>query len=362
MDGSNFISRDDRTPECNEDFSANDSMDVESDSCQNTKSPSSSHKHQQTPCKTLAILPTASCAPLGVPPKVFKRIQQKNKVKKDLLPKSTQEGFSNPQADKGKLSLDGTHSESTQLDPEDHNLNLVPHSPSAIPLLHISEISESNPRFVLEGKIFNRYGTYKVPPEQAKYGRFLKVDLVDVQCMHTITLVVGQECMHTITLVVGQECIEKYSNKLSIGEFIKVENLSVKPNNKNDGGIAPCSLYLDTAAFVIKVEPFPVSLSFCPETSIRAFLDEAPALHGRGIRMPLTTVAFVIIHREDPLSTCGTGRAIGDLLVADGPTSSDTAILSFVNERKTELQSLLEDLETDDVCMYVARNVGSFKR
>ncbi|KAI5055109.1 hypothetical protein GOP47_0030254 [Adiantum capillus-veneris] len=113
MDGSNFVSGDDRTPECSEDFSANDSMDVESDSCQNTKSPSSSHEHQQTPCKTLAILPTASCAPLGVPPKVFKRIQPKNKVKRNLLPKFTQEGFSNPQADKGKLSLAGTHSELT---------------------------------------------------------------------------------------------------------------------------------------------------------------------------------------------------------------------------------------------------------
>ncbi|KAI5059811.1 hypothetical protein GOP47_0026130 [Adiantum capillus-veneris] len=69
-----------------------------------------------------------------------------------------------------------------QLANDGMNLALVPYAREFLPLLVISEIGEASPKFAIEGKILNLYGTYKVASD--KYSSYLKLDIVDTVYRH----------------------------------------------------------------------------------------------------------------------------------------------------------------------------------
>ncbi|MCO5560905.1 hypothetical protein L7F22_014525 [Adiantum nelumboides] len=71
--------------------------------------------------------------------------------------------------------------------------------------------------------------------------------------------------------------------------------------------------------------------------------------------MPVATIAFVIVKKENTVVSSASGGSSGDLLVANGPTSSDIAI-------KSELRVMLEELERNEVSMKTMTNIKLYVR
>lgn len=168
------------------------------------------------------------------------------------------------------------------------------------PLLSISQITDSKLRFALEGKILNRYGTFKTTKD---FKKLFKVDLVD------------KEGYQTITLVIGEPHISKYVDKLEVDAFIRVEGSVV---------IAQYSLQVDATTAIIKAEPFQVNLVFMPEISIQNFLAKSlsePTIKG--------TLAFVVL-QVDRAKKSG-GGVFDQLTIADGPEITDRATVRYCN-------------------------------
>ena len=143
------------------------------------------------------------------------------------------------------------------------------------PLLSISQISDSKVRFSFEGKILNKYGTYKSSKDFKKY---LKVDLID------------KEALQTITLVIKEPFISKFVAKLEPESYIRVEGSVVESKNSANGGSCIYSFHVDATTSILKVEPFDVNVIFIPEISIKNFLANSlndPTIKG--------TVAFVVL-------------------------------------------------------------------
>ena len=68
-------------------------------------------------------------------------------------------------------------------------LPVVPFARTEPQLLDIVDINDSCPRFVFEGKVLNRYGTYRlVTDSKQNISRYLKCDLTDCHGFDTITL------------------------------------------------------------------------------------------------------------------------------------------------------------------------------
>ena len=72
-----------------------------------------------------------------------------------------------------------------------------------------------------------KYGTFKIA--NTKYPKFLKVDLTD------------RKTEHSITLVVPDKEGKQFVHSLNVGEYVRVEGISAKARNKNDGGSYPLS-------------------------------------------------------------------------------------------------------------------------
>lgn len=175
------------------------------------------------------------------------------------------------------------------------------------PLLFISQITNSKIRFAVEGKILNKYGTYKSGKDYKKY---LKADLVD------------KEGLQTITLVVSELFIAKYVEKIDVDLFIRVEGSVVLPKNAADGGSSSYSLHVDATTSIIKAEPFDCTIVFVAETTIQKFL--ARSLSDPNIK---GTLAFVVV-QVDSIKK-GKGALYDQLTVADGPALTDRATVSF---------------------------------
>lgn len=182
------------------------------------------------------------------------------------------------------------------------------------PVVHITDLSETSPRFAIQGKVLNNYGTYKLRIEEAKFPRYFKVDIVDARNSDTVTT------------VVEDSLLAHFVSKFPVGRYVKIEGASVKRKNKVDGGTSPYSLYVDSATIVTESLPFPITLSFYPEQGIRNFLDEAHVLHTRGVKQHLGTLAFVVIQTDNLEVQVGGTR--GELLIADGPAIGDRATVS----------------------------------
>ena len=198
---------------------------------------------------------------------------------------------------------------------------ILPPAPSHPSLLTISEISESVCRFSFEGKILNKYGTYKLPSvnkagEVSKVHKYLKCDLAD------------SNACNTITLSIGDDYIALYESKIVVGSFIRIEGPVVKPKNRNDGGTSSVSLHVDATTSILKGEAFECDLSFHPEIRIRQFLEHASLSTSQDRKLPLATVAFVVINVPD---TSQIGKSSADhLTIADGASPHDRATVSVI--------------------------------
>ncbi|KAI5083895.1 hypothetical protein GOP47_0000064 [Adiantum capillus-veneris] len=81
-----------------------------------------------------------------------------------------------------------------------------------LPLFMISDIDEYSKAFSIEGKILNWYGTYRsISPRQKKNARYFKFDIVDA------------DCIDTITVVLVDPFIETYTKELKMGLFIRID-------------------------------------------------------------------------------------------------------------------------------------------
>lgn len=177
----------------------------------------------------------------------------------------------------------------------------------SLPVFSISEISEAaSGRFAFEGKILVKYGTFKI--EVGSYPKFLKVDLAD------------RKGEHSITFVVPAEQIKQLVHVLNVGEYVRIEGLSAKPRNKNDGGSYPLSLYATATTLVVKAEPFECNIRFLPEHRISEVFDTAATL------IENITIAFIVV-KNDNVSKVG-GEVAAQLTIADGPTPLDRATVS----------------------------------
>lgn len=168
------------------------------------------------------------------------------------------------------------------------------------PLLSISQISDSKVRFTFEGKIWNKYGTYKTFKDFKKY---LKVNLVD------------KEAFQTITLVIGEPFISKFVAKLEPKSYIRVEDSVVEPKNFTaDGGSCKYSLHVVTT-LILKAEPFDVNVIFIPEISIKNLNSlNDPTIKG--------TVAFVVLQVDRARKK---GGVFDQLTIVVGPDITDCA-------------------------------------
>lgn len=197
---------------------------------------------------------------------------------------------------------------------------IIPSASSQPSLLKIGEICENSSRFAFEGKVLNRYGTYKLSNlgkvgDISKIPRYLKCDLAD------------QEGFNTITLSIVDTYISLYESKLLIGSFIRVEGPVVKLKNRNDGGTSCYSLHVDATTSILKGEAFECNLSFYPEVHIRDFLEHASLSASQDRKTPLATLAFVVINVDDGSRS---GKSSLDLLtIADGPSAHDRASVSL---------------------------------
>ncbi|MCO5555593.1 hypothetical protein L7F22_009138 [Adiantum nelumboides] len=134
-----------------------------------------------------------------------------------------------------------------------------------VPVLNITDLSEITPRFALEGKVLNNYGTFKM--SDPKFPMYFKVNIVDKQSSDTIT-------------IVGSVLINQFVQILPV---VQSENLESK-----------------------------------------------------------------------------SGSTRGELIVADGLTSSDRATLTFVTDQKEDYNNLLKEIDCGKLVMRVARNIGAF--
>ena len=100
----------------------------------------------------------------------------------------------------------------------------------------------------------------------------------------------------------------------------------MKAKNRNDGGTSYYSLNVDATTSILKAEPFECNLSFYPEVRIRDFLAHAGDSASQERRLPLGTLAFVVINFDDGTSS---GKSSQDFLtIADGPSPQDRASVS----------------------------------
>ena len=189
-------------------------------------------------------------------------------------------------------------------------------------MLKICEVSENAARFVFEGKILNKYGTYKLsasPKKTPSYkvSKYLKCDLCDI------------DGCNTITLSIVDNYISLYETKIILGEFIRVEGPVVKPKNRNDGGTCAFSLQVDATTSILKAEAFECDLSLYPETRIKDFLEHARQCDSEERKAPNATLAFVVINFDNGSVS---GKSTQDLLtIADGPSAHDRAAVSFIS-------------------------------
>lgn len=186
----------------------------------------------------------------------------------------------------------------------------LPLSPLSIPKLLISEICSTKDRFVFEGKVLNKYGTYDVKgsndSRKEYYKRYLKCDLAD------------EGGYGTITLVVPFEFIASTIDKIVVDTFIRIEGAAVVSRNASDGGTADYSLQLDASTIILKAEPFVTRIVFIPELSIHSFLQRVAILPTFK-----STIAFVIIQVDSFEKT--EGGMFEQLTIADGPSPLDRA-------------------------------------
>ncbi|KAI5070619.1 hypothetical protein GOP47_0014962 [Adiantum capillus-veneris] len=175
---------------------------------------------------------------------------------------------------------------------------------SSVPLLSITDLTEITPRFVIEGKVLNNYGTYKM--SDPKFPMYFKVDIVD------------KHSSDTITVVVSSSLSNRFIEKLPVGTFVRVEGAAIRRKNKGDGGSSSLSLHVDSMIVVHFATPCPVRLSF---------------LQSENLEMK-------------------SGSTRGELIVADGPTPADRAM--------DEYNSFLKETDPGKLVMRVARNVGAF--
>ncbi|MCO5575581.1 hypothetical protein L7F22_029383 [Adiantum nelumboides] len=200
------------------------------------------------------------------------------------------------------------------------------------------------PRFALEGKVLNNYGTFKM--SDPKFPMYFKVDIVD------------KHSSDTITVVVGSVLINQFVERLPVGSFVHIEGAAIRRKNKGDGGSSGLSLHVDSTTIVQRAVPFPVHLSFILEATIRQFLNEAASGVVRGAKFCFSTLAFVVVQSENLESKSGSTQ--GELIVVDGLTSSDRATLTFVTDRKEEYNNLLKEIDCGNLIMRVACNIGAF--
>ena len=208
-----------------------------------------------------------------------------------------------------------------ELGPIENNQVIIPPVADQIPLLKISEICDNATRFVFEGKILNKYGTYKLSssPNKGpsyKVSKYLKCDLGDI------------DGCNTITLSIVDNYISLYESKIIVGAFIRVEGPVVKAKNRNDGGTCAFSLQVDATTSILKAEPFDCNLSFYPEVRIKDFLEHASQCGSEERKAPYGTLAFVVINFDNGVAS---GKNTQDLLtIADGPSAHDRAAVSIV--------------------------------
>ncbi|KAI5075673.1 hypothetical protein GOP47_0009749 [Adiantum capillus-veneris] len=195
----------------------------------------------------------------------------------------------------------------------------------------ISDIDEDSKPFSIEGKILNWYGIYRsISPRQKKNARYFKFDIVNA------------DCIDTITVVLVDPFIETYTKELKIGLFVRIVCPLVRAKNHNDVGSALFSLHV----------------AFYPETKISTFLADAAICETTSPQPPLVTLAFVVLQSRNFHQRIGT--TFGDLVVADGPTPDDKAVVSFVNSRKHDYDRVIAQMAREDIVMFVARNIGLF--
>eukprot|EP00250_Pteridium_aquilinum_P035492 c94_g1_i1 orf=540-1103(-) len=170
------------------------------------------------------------------------------------------------------------------------------------PLLSISQISSTKLRFSVEGKVSNKYGTYKLNND---FNRYLKGDLVD------------KEHFHTITLVISDPNIAKYVDKIDPGNFIRVEGGVIASKNLNDGGSSSYSIHVDATTLILKAELFECSLVFMPKISHK-FLASFVYKHS-------LKPTFVLVVIQADKCGKGTSAAYDELTIVDGPSVTDRA-------------------------------------
>ena len=144
---------------------------------------------------------------------------------------------------------------------------------------------------------------------------------------------------HSITLVVAAEQVKQFVHILNVGEYVRIEGVSAKPRNKNDGGSYPLSMYATATTLVVKAEPFECNLQFLLEHKICELFDPATS------SVDNITIAFVVV-KNDNVSKAD-GEVASQLTIADGPAPLDRATVSahlglfFVLDFKSALFLLL---------------------
>ena len=107
---------------------------------------------------------------------------------------------------------------------------------------------------------------------------------------------------------------------LNVGEYVRIEGLSAKSRNKDDGGSYPLSLHAATTLLVVKAKSFNCNLQFLPKHKICKLFDATIA------SIDNIAIAFIVVKKKNVKKV--SGEVVAQLTIVDSLTPLERATMS----------------------------------